>query len=98
MTISCMGFEAYICDLFDNPWCPSYIDFYSDIPDEATSNDYFTADKAEVWSLAYEELYCPKIIMPSSDFPMFDHIVTLSVRWSFCNRYLYESTFVEQVE
>jgi len=94
-----MGCEVYIDDdLYNDPWCQSCIDFYSDFMDEETDNVSFTADQVEVWFLAYKELYLLTILMPSWDFPTFDHFFTLSVRWSFFDRYLSKSTSGKQDE
>jgi len=91
-----MGCDAYINDdLLDDPWCQSCIDSYLDITDKDTDKDYLMAEKEGVWSSAYEEIYIPMILTPSSDVPLFDQFVALSVRWSFFNRHLYESTSVE---
>jgi len=99
MTITCMGCEAYLDDdLYDNPWCQSCIDSYSDSMDENMDNDYLTADVEEVCSLAYVELDLSIFLMPLWDVPSFDHFVALSVRWRFFDRYLYKFTYVEQAE
>jgi len=91
-----MGCEAYIDDdLAEDQWWQSSIHSYSDIADEDTDNDYVTADKEEVWSLAYEELDLSIFLTHSWDFPTFDHFVALSVRWRFFDRYLYEFTSEE---
>jgi len=91
-----MSCEAYIDDdLAEDQSCQSCIDFCSKIADEDTDNDYVTADKEEVWSLAYEELDLSIFLTPSWDFPTFEHFVALSVGWSVFDQYLYEFTSEE---
>jgi len=94
-----MGCEAYIDrDLTEDPWYQSCIDSYSDLTDEDSDNDYVTANQKEVWSLAYKESNLSIFLMPIWYFPAFDHFVALAVRWSFTDRYLYDSKSTEYNE
>jgi hypothetical protein len=62
MTITWMSGEANIDDdLYNDPWCQSIIDPYSDITGEDTAKHYFTANEEAVWSLACDEINLPII-------------------------------------
>jgi hypothetical protein len=51
-TVTCTGCEANIDDdLFENQWCQSCIDSYSDITHEDTGKIYIMGDQDIVWSL-----------------------------------------------